>query len=131
MDNAFVCNLYDETMRLMEDAREYHRHWERTDREALPLDEGCAMSRECLSMTARLTSVMAWVLTQRAVTAGELSPEEAVSGDNRLLADPIHLAPLEVAPDRLPSRLWRLLDSSYRLYSRVRRIESRMIAHAA
>lgn len=120
----FLANLYHETMRLLEDARDYHRHWERQDRAALPLDQGCAMSRECLSMTARLTSVMAWVMTQRAVHAGEISPEEAASPENRLLAQPIHTEPMRAQQNQLPRRLWQLLDSSYRLYCRVRRMES-------
>jgi regulator of CtrA degradation len=124
LENVFLFNLYRETMRLLEDARDYHRHWERQDRAALPLDQGCAMSRECLSMTARLTSVMAWVMTQRAVHAGEISAEEAANPDNRLLAQSIHTDPVITPRDQVPSRLWRLLDSSYRLYQRVRRMES-------
>lgn len=124
MENVFLYNLYRETMRLLEDARDYHRNWERHDRAALPLDQGCAMSRECLSMTARLTSVMAWVMTQRAVHAGEISAEEAASPDNRLLAQSIHTEPLSTPRDQLPLRLWRLLDSSYRLYRRVQRMET-------
>ena len=125
MENVFIVNLYYETMRLLEDARDYHRHWERMDRAALPLEQGCAMSRECLSMTARLTSVMAWVMTQRAVHAGEISREEADSPDNRLLAQAIHTEPVRAPQNQLPRRLWRLLDSSYRLYCRVQRMESR------
>lgn len=125
MENVFLLNLYHETMRLLEDARDYHRHWERQDREALPLDQGCAMSRDCLSMTARLTSVMAWVMTQRAVQAGEISAEEACSPENRLLAHSIHTEPVKAREGQVPGRLWRLLDSSYRLYLRVQRIESR------
>lgn len=124
MENVFLLNLYHETLRLLEDARDYHRHWERHDRAALPLDQGCAMSRECLSMTARLTSVMAWVLTQRAAHAGEITREEAASPENRLLADTIHTQPLHASPDNLPRRLWRLLESSDRLYRRVQRMEA-------
>lgn len=129
MENVFLAKLYHETMCLLEDARDYHRHWERQDRAALPLDQGCAMSRECLSMTARLTSVMAWVLTQRAVHAGELSREEATNMENRLLAHPIHTEPLHAPRDQLPRRLWRLLDSSYQLYCRVQRMESGSTLH--
>ncbi len=127
MEPVFLDSLYDETMRLMEDARDYHRHWEQSDRAALPLNEGCAMSRECLSMTARLTSVMAWVLTQRAISAGEIEAEEAADDEYRLLAEAIHVTPVRMQSDRLPRRLWRLLDSSWRLYRRVQRLESQLV----
>lgn len=129
MESPFLASLYRETMRLLEDARDYHRHSERSDRAALPVDDGCAMSRECLSMTARLTSVMAWVMVQRAVHAGEISDSDAASPENRLLAEPIHLAPIAIGQERLPRRLSRLLDRSWRLYQRVRRIDDARVYH--
>lgn len=128
MESVFLTNLYNETMRLMEDVRDYHRHSERGDRRALPFDDACDMSRECLSMTARLTSVMAWVITQQAVRAGELTCEEAKSLGSRLMEDAIHV-PSTAEQAHLPLRLCRLLDLSHRLYQRVRRIDATRLIH--
>jgi regulator of CtrA degradation len=129
VDSPFLASLYDETMRLLEDARDYHRNGERREREALPANEGCAMSRECLSMTARLTSVMAWLMVQRAVHAGEMTNSDAASPENRLLAEPIHLTPIAIERQRHSQRLWRLLERSWRLYQRVRRIDGARVLH--
>ncbi len=130
MNSPFLASLYDETILLLEDARDYHRQAEQSDRKALPVNDGCAMSRECLSMTARLTSVMAWVLVQRAVHAGELTHSDAAAPENRLLVGPIHLTPIAMERERLPRRLWGLLERSWRLYQRVRRIDGARVPYS-
>ncbi|MBU2092187.1 MAG: DUF1465 family protein, partial [Alphaproteobacteria bacterium] len=41
-------------------------------------------SSEALRVTSRLTHAMAWVMVQKAVHAGEITPEEASAEEHRL-----------------------------------------------
>ena len=73
-------------------------------------------------MTARLTQIMAWLLSQRAVQAGELSRAEAL-GDQALTEVQVCMAQDNQAWRGLPKRLVSLLDKSHRLYVRVARLD--------
>ena len=72
-----IDGLYVEAMVLADEARSYFDTLGRDDRLALdPLDR-VGFSCESLKVTTRLMHVIAWLLTQRAVAAGELSRGEA------------------------------------------------------
>jgi regulator of CtrA degradation len=64
--------------------------------------------------------VIAWLLTQRAVTAGELTPAQAGEPDRRIgdAADTD-----EALLPRLPDAASELIRSSEELYERVRRLD--------
>jgi regulator of CtrA degradation len=81
---VYFRRTYDETMTLMVEARNYAAYVERREREALGLADGLRMSCEALRVTSRLTQVMAWLMMQRAVQEGEVSPDQALDDDHRL-----------------------------------------------
>ncbi|MBF0392640.1 MAG: DUF1465 family protein [Alphaproteobacteria bacterium] len=131
MATVFVDRMYRETLRLLEDARDYLLHWEKRDRAGASLGTRLVISRECMLMTARLTSVMSWVLVQKAVEAGEISDDEAILDENRLLVREVHVRPLPAGPGPLSARLWTMLERSNRLFQRVRRLDDMVTGRRA
>jgi regulator of CtrA degradation len=77
-------------------------------------------SCESLKVTTRLMHVIAWLLTQRAVEAGELSESQART-PSRLLGD----APEsdEAVLAKMPDQALALVRASSDLHARVRRLD--------
>lgn len=123
-----VDSLYVEAMLLADEARAYFDKHGRDDRMGLDPLVRVGFSCESLKVTTRLMHIVAWLLTQRAVAAGEFTPEqarkperqlgEAVDSDEDVLA-------------QLPESALALIRSSRDLYERVRRIEEGSIAQDA
>jgi regulator of CtrA degradation len=115
-----VASLYTEAMLLADEARSYFERQGRDDRESLDPIVRVAFSCESLKVTTRLMHVIAWLLTQRAVEGGELSPLQARSPARRLGDAP------ETDPallPKLPAEAAALVDASRDLYARVRRLD--------
>ena len=68
-----VDSLYVEAMVLADEARSYFDSAARDDRLGLEPVDRVGFSCESLKVTTRLMHIIAWLLTQRAVTAGELT----------------------------------------------------------
>jgi regulator of CtrA degradation len=119
---AFFGKTYGEAVDLLVEARNYLAHREPLDRDQLLPLERLRFCCETMRLTARLTHIMAWLLAQRAVHAGEIDQHRAL-GAHRALAE------LEICMDELdeaaglPQRLSQLLDRSRRLYVRVARLD--------
>jgi len=118
----FMSGLFNEAMQLLGEAHEYFLAFGEEDQaridESLKTLYSCEMSR----ITLRLSSVMAWLMAQRAVFTGKITPEEAMKSygldfrnvcmvDNRMLHG------------ILPSYVCFLLDRSLELYERVNRLD--------
>jgi regulator of CtrA degradation len=115
-----IDGLYVEAMVLADEARSYFDTGGREDRLILdPLDR-VGFSCESLKVTTRLMHVIAWLLTQRAVAAGELNRAEAGNAERRLgpAADTD-----EALAARLPASALDLIRASEELYGRVRRLD--------
>ncbi len=121
---AFFAKTYDETLGLLVEVRDYVVEGEQRDRAALAPVVGAKLSCEALRVTARLTQVMAWLLAQKAIHAGELSTEEVIERHDRL-ADIAVCMDEEPADEivGLPARFRELLERSHRLYIRVARLD--------
>ena len=117
---AFFGKTYGEAMDLLVEARDYLAHREPIDRQALMAIERLRFCGETMRLTARLTQIMAWLLAQRAVHAGELSQEEALA-DHDALAE--HALCMDGGGVAMPQRLASLLDRSHKLYVRVARLD--------
>jgi regulator of CtrA degradation len=124
---AFFRRTYDETLDLMVEARNYMAYVERRERERADVVAGLRMSCEAMRVTSRLTQVMAWLMLQRAVHAGEIDNEEALAEVNRLSGGEVCLDETFSADETLPGGLRSLLDRSFRLYTRVARLEEQML----
>jgi regulator of CtrA degradation len=120
-----VDSLYTEAMLLADEARSYFDRHGREDRESLDPMLRVGFSCESLKVTTRLMHVIAWLLTQRAVEAGEITRiqarkpvrrlGEAPESDNALL-------------EQMPSAAAALVAASQELYARVERLDRNVVA---
>ena len=115
-----VDSLYVEAMVLADEARSYFDCAARDDRLALDPVDRVGFSCESLKVTTRLMHVIAWLLTQRAVAAGELTRDQAGEIDRRLGPAP---ASDEALLPQLPQAASDLIRASEELYDRVRRLD--------
>lgn len=115
-----IDTLYVDAMVLADEARSYFDEGGRQERELLDPMARVAFSCESLRVTTRLMHVVAWLLTQRAVDAGEMAPADALDPSRRL----------GTAPDsdadtvrQMPAGARALIAASNDLYRRVARID--------
>jgi regulator of CtrA degradation len=116
-----IDSLYVEAMLLADEARAYFDEAGRAEREALDPLIRVSFSCESLKVTTRLMHVIAWLLTQRAVAAGELRAREALDPARRLGNAPATEPALLAI---LPPRARSLIDSSTDLHRRVARLDT-------
>lgn len=115
-----IDGLYVEAMVLADEARAYFDRTARDDRLTLDPTDRVGFSCESLKVTTRLMHVIAWLLTQRGVAAGELSRLEAGQAERRLGEAADSDADLM---RRLPENAADLIRASEELYDRVRRLD--------
>jgi regulator of CtrA degradation len=115
-----VASLYTEAMLLADEARSYFDMSGRADRDSLDPIDRVGFSCESLKVTTRLMHVIAWLLTQRAVEAGELSRSQARKPARRLGDAPDSD---EALLAKLPEAAVALIQASRDLYARVKRLD--------
>lgn len=120
---AFFNRAYDETMKLLVEARNYVAYQEMADQRGLPAALRLQVSYESMRVTSRLTQVMAWMLAQKAVHAGEITQAQAVGEGYALSGGTICADPAGADNGQLPSALRSLLSRSHSLYMRTTRLE--------
>ena len=120
MTTKLIDSLYVEAMVLADEARSYFDSNGREERLALDPIARVGFSCESLKVTTRLMQVIAWLLTQRAVEAGEISPSQA-RNQKRRLGEAAESDP--AALEKLPEGAATLVRASQELYARVRRLD--------
>lgn len=120
---TFFDRTYEEAFCLLEEARDYLADRQRREAEALAPGVQLMASCETMRLTTRLVQIMAWLLVQRAVHAGEIDAEEADRPERRLGGGEICVGPAPWDATGLPRRLQVLLDRSQALYTRVARLD--------
>jgi regulator of CtrA degradation len=120
---AFFDRTYDEAMALIREAREYFA--ERQHQPASPSRAAVELVTSCESMrlTARLSQIIAWLLVQKAVHAGELSRDDAIKPEHRLGGRSVCEIEGPWSELGLPQRLQTLLERSLSLYHRIARLD--------
>lgn len=112
---------YVEAMVLADEARSYFDQAGRDDRSHLDPALRVSFACESLKVTTRLMHVIAWLLTQRAVEAGEITSEAALTPARRLgptaVSDPLVVA-------ELPARARDIVDASAELFDRIARLDA-------
>lgn len=121
---AFFDRTYDEALQLAVETRDYIAAKGQGERAGMSPDLRLAASCEEMRITARITQVMAWMLVQRAVHAGEMTRDEAAEEQNRLSGAEACLSEPVVPEAELPPRLCSLLQRSRNLYERVQRLDA-------
>jgi regulator of CtrA degradation len=120
LHRKLIDSLYVESMVLADEARGYFDQGARVEREALDPLGRVTFSCESLKVTTRLMHVIAWLLTQRAVDAGELNPREALDPARRLGDAPV-TEPAVLA--QMPADAAALIESSIDLHRRITRLD--------
>ena len=119
-----IDSLYVEAMLLADEARGYFDELGRNEREALEALNRVAFSCESLKVTTRLMHVIAWLLTQRAVDSGELSPRDALDPARRLGDAPVTE---DQVIAQMPTDAQSLINASIDLHRRVARLDEAQI----
>ena len=123
-ETIFFSRTYDEALDLVKEARSYLAGPGQVAARAMPATASFGYAAESLRLTTRLTESMSWLMFQRALQEGEISPEEAQE-------DECHLQHVKVCledepacdPELLPEGLQSLLERSERLYRRLVRLD--------
>jgi regulator of CtrA degradation len=116
LHRRLIDSLYVESMLLADEARGYFDESGRADRDSLDPLGRVVFSCESMKVTTRLMHVIAWLLTQRAVSSGELRPKEALDPSRRLGEGP---ESDEQALAHLPDGARLLIGASIDLHRRV------------
>jgi regulator of CtrA degradation len=124
LTQRLIDSLYTESMLLADEARAYFDENGRDDREMLDPMLRVGFSCESLKVTTRLMHVIAWLLTQRAIETGELSPIQGRHPSRRVGHAAASDDTLVV---RLPDDARGLIEASIDLYERVKRIDRGLV----
>jgi regulator of CtrA degradation len=111
--------LFREGMFLVEEAASYLDGPGRRDSRALPQAEAIAYASESMRLTTRLMQLAAWLLLQRAVNEGDLSPAQAQTDKHKVNLTRQDFATSGDAFSKLPERLRELALQSRRLQDRI------------
>lgn len=122
-----IDSLYVEAMLLADEARSYFDQDARIAREALDPFGRVTFSCESLKVTTRLMHIIAWLLTQRAVDAGELTPRDALDPSRRLGESPVTD---DAVLAQMPADAQALIEASIDLHRRVARLDGAQAAPA-
>jgi regulator of CtrA degradation len=115
-----VDSLYVEAMLLADEARAYFDEIGRDERDSLEAINRVAFSCESLKVTTRLMHIIAWLLTQRAVDAGELAPRDALAPSRRLGTAP---ETEDRTINAMPAQAAVIMLTSIDLFRRVARLD--------
>ena len=121
---ALMQRTYGEALALTQEVRDYIAGPAAADKGLLDADAKLVASCEEMRVTARVTEVMAWLMVQRAVHAGEISRAEAARPDRRLGGAETCQAEPMLSLDELPPRLADLMVRSRALYDRIARLDA-------
>jgi regulator of CtrA degradation len=121
--SALFERTFDEGMALVEECARYLDGRGRSEARALPRKAALLYAGESMRVTTRLMQAASWLLIQRAVQEGDMSPEDAASDRYRLGAREICMGRREDGVDALPGKMIELLDRSDSLYRRIARLD--------
>lgn len=115
-----IDGLYVEAMVLADEARTYFDDFGKLERDSLDPMARVAFSCESLKVTTRLMHIIAWLLTQRAVQAGEMAARDALDPSRRLGNPPV-TEPAALLT--MPAQAQALIASSIELFRRTARLD--------
>lgn len=120
LQQRLVESLYIEAVELAESARSYFAAMGQLDRRELPPMTRVMFSCESLKVTTRLMHAISWLLSRKAIAAGEASNENDVD-DNLLPVDAFNPTSAERLA-ALPEEARDLVVRTHDLYDRVARL---------
>lgn len=127
---AFVQRAYDDTYALLVAMRDYVSGPSSEDSAELDPSDRLRLTHELSRVTRQLTNVMAWLMVQKAVAAGEISTEDGADAPAAQLDLQAEGEDDEDVDGlgRLPLTARSLIDRSRRITALVRQLDSGMAA---
>ena len=118
-----VDRTYDETLALLEEARDYTLFDRPEDIRGRNGPEILRITGEQFRLTARLSGVMAWLMVRKAVAAGEMTAVQAETGPCHLSDQGVCMTDSRAKDMDWPPRLGAMLNRSRDLYGRVAKMD--------
>jgi regulator of CtrA degradation len=111
--------LFHEGMELVEETAAYLDGNGREESRSLNRQGTLTYASESMRLTTRLMQIASWLLVQRAVAEGEITPAQAQTEKNRVRLSAQGSASSIEDFERLPQRLRELIGLAARLHARV------------
>ncbi len=125
-ESELFARTFAEGMTMVEDTAGYLDGPGREESRQLDKPVALAYAAESMRLTTRLMQVASWLLVQRAIQDGEMTPADARDEKYRLGGESVCRGDATEGHEELPARLLHLLDLSERLYERVMRLDERL-----
>ena len=122
--------LFQEGMELVEETAAYLDGDGREDSRLLSRHGTLTYASESMRLTTRLMQIASWLLVQRAVAEGEITPDQAQAEKNRVRLGSLELVSGPADLDALPGRLRDLIALSVRLHARILHLD-RLLSQAS
>ena len=111
--------LFREGMMLVENTAAYLDGVGREEAKDLDRHAALTYASESMRLTTRLMQIASWLLIQRAVAEGEISPGQALHDKHRVRLAAQEAATVSSGSGALPDQLRQLIELSIRLHARV------------
>jgi regulator of CtrA degradation len=118
--------LFQEGMELIEETAAYLDGPGREESRTVPRQVSMIYASESMRLTTRLMQIASWLLLQRAVAEGEISPDQAQSEKNRVRLTLKDTTTTVAEYEALPDRLKELMGLATRLHARILHLERLM-----
>ncbi len=122
--------LFQEGMELVEETAAYLDGAGREDSRVLSRQGTLTYASESMRLTTRLMQIASWLLVQRAVAEGEITPDQAKAEKNRVRLASQGSITAAADFEALPARLKGLIGLSTRLHARILHLDQ-LISEAA
>lgn len=122
MTTHMLHSLYTEVMILADEARAYFERHQNNGSIAPEL--AISFSCESLKVTTRLMHSIAWLLSEKAISSGEITPDKVKNHNRELGFAPASDASLVKA---LPAYAQYLVSESEVIYARIKRINAQIL----
>ena len=116
--------LYREGMTLIEEVASYLDGDGRADSRLLPREASFLYATESMRLTTRLMQLASWLLLQRAVNEGEITPENARSEKEKVKFSATPSERGGPGYEHLPDMLRGYIDKGDRLFDRVMQFDT-------
>ena len=123
--------LFTEGMALVEHATAYLEGEGRQQARKLASPLSVVYATESMRLTTRLLEMASWLLIQRALMAGQITPAEAHQKRQRVKLRPLSRPSHVTHYDELPAGLRRLIEASFVLNDRILQLDQAMQADPA
>ncbi|RDE08181.1 protease adaptor protein RcdA [Pelagibacterium lacus] len=111
--------LYREGMGLIEEVAAYLDGEGRAESRGLSREASFLYATESMRLTTRLMQLASWLLLQRAVNEGEISPEQALSEKSKVKFSALPSDRGGPGWDEMPDRMQAYIGKGDRLFARV------------